>query len=482
MSNYKRNADSNRDALFGPASGAGSGAGGSRTKNVSSSGGVSSSYTPQTVPSATTNARIGQRRTNTVTTSLRGEAKAEKMKEAEEYRKKAKKALTKTLFSSPDPIAGSMFYHRAAEAYKVCGENRLERLHRIASADCQLGHGAFATAAQEYMRAAELSEVSDETKGRKRAECTKLYRDAAHAWKETGESGRAAECMLKSAFSLLIGKDDDEDEDEIIAGQRIKKIDNDALKGIEAAVESHVPDPLNRYKEFRQTGVSDFVNPDTTGEEDEEDEEALMEICRNHMITKSYAHETVFLAVQKLVEFGEYKSALYAAGAVTTLLEYDGFATISLSRAFCVETILALAMGDVVTADKFFLQVHLQKNHYLSSRECKLSEDLIRAVKMRDVDALDIARDPNGENRSGLANLDAGIRRLVLGLRISGAAKKKTVSASPAALTTSALNVNNVASNPPRTTGNLDNELDDLMNDMGLGDDDDEDDDDIDLT
>merc|ERR1719223_2606372 len=124
----------------------------------------------------------GARRTNNFVRSLQGQAKIEKMKEAEEYRKKAKKSLQRTLFSSPDPIAGAMFYHRAAEAYKLCGENRLERLHRVASGDCQMGHGAHASAAAEYIRAAELSAASDETDERKRNECRKLYEDASKAW------------------------------------------------------------------------------------------------------------------------------------------------------------------------------------------------------------------------------------------------------------------------------------------------------------
>ena len=31
-------------------------------------------------------------------------------------------------------------------AYKQCGENRLGRLHRIASGDCQMGQDAYAPA------------------------------------------------------------------------------------------------------------------------------------------------------------------------------------------------------------------------------------------------------------------------------------------------------------------------------------------------
>jgi len=413
------------------------------------------------------------------------------MKEAEDYRKKAKNALSKTMFSSPDPIAGAMFYNRAAEAYKLCGENRLERLHRIASGDCQLGHGAFSTAAQEYTRAAELSEMSDETQGRKRAECNKLYSDAAKAWKEAGDMGRSGECMLKSAFSLLIGTGENEDEDIVIGGKRLLSMSKQVKEAIEVAIESHVPDPLNRYKDFRQTGVSAFVDPEPAeqgeGENTGMDEETLMEMCRSHMVTKSYANETLFSAVAKFAEYGEYKSALYAAGAVTAILEDSGFATISLSRAYCVETILALAMGDVITADKYFLEVHLQKNSYLTSRECKLAEDLIRAVKIRDVDDLEMARDPNGENKAALANLDTNIRLLVASLRISGAAKKSTksmksvpVTTAPTAPPSSLPAVTAEAEAPKINNDDVHNELDDLMNDMGLGDDDDDFDDDDD--
>lgn len=485
MSSYKRNADANRDALFGSAPSRGGGsnrrAGNRTTKKpaaVAAPPDMSAlTSTTQAIHQTTTNSSIakttGPRRTNNITTSLTGAAKVQKMKEAEEYRKKAKDAMTKTLFSSVDPIAGGMFYHRAAEAYKVCGENRLERLHRIASADCQLGHGAYATAAQEFIRAAELCELSDEKEARKKAECTKLYKDAASAWRESGDLAKCGECTMKSAYSLLMGNsttedgDDNGDDQIVIGGRKLMTMNKEALAAIEAAVEGFVPDPLNRYKDFRQTGISAFVDPDVT--EEQQDEQELIEMCQSHLITSSYTHETLFLTVKKFVEYGEYKSALYTAGAITTVLENEGFATITLSRSFCNETILALAMGDVVTADKFFLQVHLQNNNYLTSRECKLAEDLIRAVKMREVDSLEDARDPSGENRGAMANLDPSIRALLTGLRISGAVKKAPATPPPP------------ATSAPEQSVDLHDELDNLMDDMGLCDED-EDDDDLDLT
>mmetsp|Transcript_17281 Transcript_17281/g.26059 ORF Transcript_17281/g.26059 Transcript_17281/m.26059 type:complete len:548 (-) Transcript_17281:35-1678(-) len=539
---YKRNANANRDALFGGGGSGGASTSGAKKKPAgaarkSTTGpSFNSLETPvpsitssaSTIPTRNVNVNPG-RRTNTGTTTttgvgpsfLSGQAKIDKMKEAEEHRAKAKKALSRTLFSSPDPIAGAMFYHRAAEAYKQCGENRLERLHRIASADCQMGHDGYATAAQEYIRAAELSACSEETLPRKKAECTKLYSDAAKAWTEAGEPGRAGECMLKSGYSMLMMEEEEGDND-MIGGKRLHSIDKDALKAIEAAVEAHVPDPLNRYRQFRQSGISAFVDPDaaatststntttTTGEGssssplEEEVSEETLDMCRSHMVKSSHAHETLNKAVQKFIEYGEFKSALYTAGAISTLLEADGFSTISLSRAYCVETILTLAIGDVVAADQWFLQVHLQNNIYLSSRECKLAEDLIRAVKMRDLDDLDTARDHvRGDNRTALSNLDFGLRNVVANLRISGAVRKSkskvavaaaVAAAAPSASASASANrapapVAAVSSSPPAPTpvsaataaapdDNLQDEMDDLMADMGLDDDDDDDDDD----
>jgi hypothetical protein len=167
MANYKRDAASNRDALFGGASGGG----GSKKKAPSSSRASSSRSSAPSAPSSaarpspssatrtpvqnnsnnigihssnnsginSTNAdpkitpgpsaifggKIASR--NKVVSILSGTAKIDKMAEAEENRLKAKQAMTRGIFSKPDPISAANFYKRAADAYKACGENRLER-------------------------------------------------------------------------------------------------------------------------------------------------------------------------------------------------------------------------------------------------------------------------------------------------------------------------------------------------------------------
>ena len=437
---HRANHSANRDALFGNAGGGGGGGTGGPTSRPAAPSSTSTASAPRTSfnvssrssASRTSAAAAGagatsRSRTSTTgtgsgpTTTLSGPAKLTKLKEAEDYRLKAKKAMTRGIFSSPDPIAAGNYYKRAADAYRACGENRLERLHRIASADCQMGQDAYATAASEFMRAAELAMGSDEPVEKREKEVWKVYTDASEAWRQANELGRAGDCRMRAALGLLLGSDEAMEVEGVEGGRKLMSMNQRALQAIEEAIEVHVPDLLNRYASYRQTGTSAYVDPDADPN-DATAKSAAMELAKHNMVKTSYAHETVYKACFKLIQYGEYPSALYAAGAATALIGADGFATISLSRAFAAETVLCLALGDVVAADKYFLEVHLQKDSYLSSRECKLSEDLIRAVKDMDGEALEEARDPSGSNRAALANLDPSLRGLVKNLRMSGRA------------------------------------------------------------
>jgi hypothetical protein len=160
------------------------------------------------------------------------------------------------------------------------------------------------------------------------------------------------------------------------------------------------------------------------------------------------------------------------------LLEHDGFATISLARSYCAETILALALGDVVAADKTFLEVHLQNSTYLTARECKLAEDLIRAIKSSDIEALESARDVSGENRSALSNLDTSLRTVVSGLKISGVAKVPSNTDGGRSADKAQKQETPQSTIVAEKSENLEDEMNDLMNEMGLDSDDDDDDDD----
>ncbi|CAB9523671.1 Inherit from NOG: N-ethylmaleimide-sensitive factor attachment protein, gamma [Seminavis robusta] len=429
---HKKNAAANRDALFG---GAGGGGGGPKHKknaasnrdalfgNAGGGGGASSNSAPpkkstqSTAPSSKGYAYGGLKekrdKNKKKASMLSPEARAAKMKEAQEYKEKANKCMQSGFFKKQDPVMASTFYKRAADAYQVAGEERLERLYRVSSADCQMKVGAFATAAAEYARAAELlmlSEAVEDTLEQKRRDGSQYHKNAAEAWRQMNEPAKAAASMVQSALAFL-----HQDNSEVLS--------KDTLSGLEEAVESFVPDPLNPYCRYRQTGVSAFIDPDSDEIATKPSAETL-ELAKNHIVSRAYSHEPIWDVIDLLVGYGEYASALYAAGASSTLLSRDGISTLTLSRSYCMETVLTLAMGDPIAAEQNFLSIHCQKSHYLNSRECKLSEELFRAVKMRDIETLDEVRSPEGSNRACLANMHPAMRELVSILRVSGVAKR----------------------------------------------------------
>ena len=488
---HKRENEANRDALFG---GVEKKKSGSKTRPASSSSRKPAASASSTAPtsstaSASSASRGYSRETKPkVTSTLTGASKMAKLKEAESFRDLATKNMQRGVFTRPDPVTAANYYKRAADAYGLCGENRLERLHRVASADCQMGNGSYASAATEYQRAGALVKESGEDVERRRKEGHKFYNDAANAWLKTSEPGKAAGCQVLSALAWTW-----EDETTVL--------DTKALTALEQAVEAHIPDVLNVYARYRQTGCSQFIDPKN---KDAVPSKQTMTLAREHMVKTAYAHEPLQEVTNMLVHYGEYQSALYACGAASALLEEDGVSTLTLSRNYVMETILAVAMGDPVMAEKQFLDRHVQKTHYLTSRECKLAEDLYRAVLNRDVDGLEEARAPTGSNKNAMANLHASMRGLVKDLRISGAARRRVPDpVKPAAKKMAPVDDDDSsAEEKPNEKDdddddddeehNLDpekmtSELDDIMAGMdeldGLGDDEEEDleDDDIDL-
>jgi hypothetical protein len=153
---YKKQAATNRDALFGAPDASGS----SKSPSKSGSGSKSRRPAPSAAPRPATKSAVptnqGYSKTDEskpkvgkVRTGLQGDAKDAKMIQAKDYVAKAQKCMAKSIFSSPDPVAASTFYKRAADAYQQCGEERLERLYRGQSAGTQMMVGAWATAAAE---------------------------------------------------------------------------------------------------------------------------------------------------------------------------------------------------------------------------------------------------------------------------------------------------------------------------------------------
>jgi hypothetical protein len=332
-------------------------------------------------------------------------------------------------------------------------------------------------------------------------------------YEEMGEHGRCAESTLKAAFGLVMGMKVNET---IISGS------GSALVAIEEAIEMFVGDPLNDKRNYRRTGVSRYAI-DPTSTSSTTNNTSLLELATKNIVTDAYAHELLYKVGNELLHRQMYESALYAYGAGTAILLHEGYATISLYKSYVSTCIITLAMGDVVAASHDYERNHLQNTGYLSSRECALEEDLICACTAMDDEALSVARGRTGPHRPALANLDPIIRELVMEVRVSGRAtaggggggssnssssrknKKEGVATAP---TYKKIDADNSKSSivsssslpiSPRGGDVVEedqvaqdtdagfNEMDDIMNQMGLNDDDeeeddeDEDDDEIDL-
>jgi hypothetical protein len=226
-------------------------------------------------------------------------------------------------------------------------------------------------------------------------------------WEEMGERGRCAESTLKAAFGLVMG-----------TKPRETLNDDTGLAAIEEAIEMFVGDPLNGKRDYRRTGVSRFVDPAAPASTSWSP--SSLQMATENIVTEAYAHELLYKVGNELIRRGMYETALYAYGAGTSILIHEGYATISIYKAYVSECIVTLALGDVVAASRDYGRVHLQNTGYLSSRECALEEDLVRACDGMDEDALDVARGRTGPHRAALANLDPIIRELVAGVRVSG--------------------------------------------------------------
>lgn len=336
---WKKKANSNREALFG-ATGSSSAPSVSTAGSTSSSAGGSKKHTTNRGYTGQSGG-IGSR---LVSTTISPEVRAAKIKEAEDYRDRANKCMERGFFKSADPVAASTLFKRAADAYQQAGEIRLECLYRLESAKCNMAVGAWASAAGDYTRAAQLAiehqekqhDPSDESYATARHDACDYHKKAAEAWANMNEKGKAAESQIRAALVLMSGE---------------QLINRAALQGLEEAVEAHVPDVMNPYARYRQTGRSMFLEPDETLENPSPE---ALQLAQSHLVTKAYAHEPLLQVTYMLVKQGEYPSALYAAGAATRVLEQDGLSTLSLSRAYCTETILLLAMGDPVAAEERF--------------------------------------------------------------------------------------------------------------------------------
>ena len=167
--------------------------------------------------------------------------------------------------------------------------------------------------------------------------------------------------------------------------------------------------------------------------------------------------------------------ALYCNSAASALHEDDADSTISLYRAYVTTSILQLSIGDVVAAEQTFVQEHLQSSAYLKSNESELADDMIRAVKLFDDEALEKA-----QKYRAMQSLDPCVRALAMTLKVAGGVAGGKKKQPAAAITTTTTKTTKTTPPPPTTTATatatpeMKNIITDVGQEIDVGIDDDE--------
>lgn len=103
------------------------------------------------------------------------------------------------------------------------------------------------------------------------------------------EPAKAAASMVQSALAFL-----HQDNSEVLA--------KETLAGLEEAIESFVPDPLNHYCRYRQTGVSAFIDPDSDELATNPSAETLA-LAKSQIVSRAWSHEPIWEVIYLLVSF-----------------------------------------------------------------------------------------------------------------------------------------------------------------------------------
>ena len=323
-------------------------------QTASSSSATSSTTSAMKVPTTTgISAHNG-------TGGLTSTQKAKKLEEAKEFMDKAAQALKKTIFSwKPDHLAAAPQFEYAANAYKLAGELELARTTMLQSVDSHEKADTLGAAALTCVKASQIAQAM----GRYDLSSADLER-SAELWGIHGDIDKCAETLAKAAKDM---------------GNVNASL---ALNLYKRACDLICP-PDTRVSEMGRLHPSAIaVMRDTFAF-------MLSDKCNgrkddnNIADTKSKSKGSV-----NSVNTIKDGSALAHAKRMVQLLsgfEMEG----AMCKTMCAITIIQLSMGDIVQADATFLQDHLNSKQYIVSKECRLAEEFITAIKTHDVDKMD---------------------------------------------------------------------------------------------
>ncbi len=245
--------------------------------------------------------------------------------DAEELRAEATKLVKKgkgfKLFWSPDPDRAAPIFAKAAHKFKAAGMDDEAKACFTESASCQLAAKppAFASAAMNLSAAAKIAQGE---------EAVSLWEQGSSALIGAMDSQRAADFLVQGA-------------------KHASTFDLDTSARLYNAACDLIVAP--------QTGE---IGGSVLGGE-------IIQAARDWFLNNGRLRDALGLAARHIVVLKHHEQRT------------------SLHKAYCAQTILELGIGDVVRADRSYLD-HLQDTEYLRADEAQIAEDLIRSFKMND--------------------------------------------------------------------------------------------------
>jgi len=263
---------------------------------------------------------------------------ARKLEEAKEESAIGMRCLKKSVFQwSADHLGAAPHFETSSHGYKAAGEINLAHMMMVQSANSHDGADCQGAAAVSLMKAAVLAQLMN------RPDLSAAdYERAAEMWGSHGHPDKCAEMIAKAACALAETQHDR------------------ALLLYKQAIDMIVPPetPASQMAQINVKGIEMM-------------REAIAFMLRPP--TESIKDGTALAYTErqcKLFEAFDMESAM--------------------CKAMCSVTIIQLSMNDTVSADHTFLD-HLSNKQYIVSRECRLAESFIMAMKSHDLDMLDEA-------------------------------------------------------------------------------------------
>lgn len=296
--------------------------------------------------------------------------KAKKIGEAKESEERGDKFLKTTLFQwSPDHLAASAAFDNAANCYRAAEElDESVRLY-LRAADSHQAANTNSAAAMALMKAGDICKQQNN-----KTQAAAIYHRSAMLWGLNGEITKTGEFLIKAAKEL------------------------------------ETEDPA-RALEYFYEGLGHIIPEDTPVDRMSSTPAIGPDLCRDvfkfllsiRASAPQNIHSTSYtVPTNEVLAFANRMIRIYEG------LESEA----SESRMRVTITLLQLELGDVVAADRTFLD-HLSSSSYLKSTECKLAEDFIAAFKQMDVDMLDEA-----QKSHHLVHLDRDVQKIAKSLSL----------------------------------------------------------------